>query len=198
MTDNNSDFLDNNDPISEERLAEVKASLEKLVGSDSSIEETDMVETILQGYLSSVLDGTGAEVTIERIIKQLATNQEFWMREICERLSRQEEMLDRQYRELQDLQEQISERNDWYEARIEKQKNTGFAVMLGFIIAGYLAIFHLLLNPSPPKTYNQLEQDAQDFVKDQEAQEERDELEGRAAPTVHPANGREPIRYQQK
>jgi hypothetical protein len=173
--DNNSDFLDDRDPIPEEKLQALKASLEKLVGSNSRLDETDMVENIMQEYLASVFDSTETEVdiTTDPGIKQLAASQESWMREVCAKLSRQEETLDRQHRELQKLQEQVSERNDWYEARIEKQKNTGFAVMFSVMIAGYLAIFHILLFPSPPKTYTQIEQE-------QEAQEARDEIQREA------------------
>lgn len=171
--DHNSDFLDDRDPIPEEKLQALKASLEKLVGSNSRLDETDMVENIMQEYLASVFDSTETEVeiTMEPSIKQLAANQESWMREVCAKLSRQEETLDRQHRELRKLQEQISERNDWYEARLEKQKNTGFAVMFGVIITGYLAIFHILLFPSPPKVYTEIQREAQKVT-----QEERDEL----------------------
>jgi hypothetical protein len=172
--DHNSDFLDDRDPIPEEKLQALKASLEKLVGSNSRLEETDMVENIMQEYLASVFDSTETEVdvTMEPSIKQLAANQESWMREVCAKLSRQEETLDRQHRELRKLQEQISERNDWYEARLEKQKNTGFAIMFGVIITGYLAIFHILLVPSPPKVYTEIQREAQKLT-----QEERDELD---------------------
>jgi hypothetical protein len=181
--DNNSDFLDDSDPIPEEKLEALKDSLERLVGSNSRLEEeTDLVESVLQEYLANAFDGTEteAEVTIEPSIKQLAANQESWMREICAKLSRQEEILDRQHMELRELQEQIRERNDWYEARLERQKNTGFAVMLSVIVAGYLAIFHILLIPSPPKTYTQIEQEAQNLIKEQEAQEARDEIQREA------------------
>jgi hypothetical protein len=181
--DNNSDFLDDSDPIPEEKLEALKDSLDRLVGSNSRLEEeTDLVESVLQEYLANAFDGTEteAEVTIEPSIKQLAANQESWMREICAKLSRQEEILDRQHMELRELQEQIRERNDWYEARLERQKNTGFAVMLSVIVAGYLAIFHILLIPSPPKTYTQIEQEAQNLIKEQEAQEARDEIQREA------------------
>lgn len=177
--DNNSDFLDDRDPIPEEKLQALKDSLEKLVGSNSRLDETDMVENIMQEYLASVFDSTETEVEVtkEPSLKQLAANQESWMREVCAKLSRQEETLNRQHRELQKLQEQVNERNDWYEARIEKQKNTGFAVMFSVMIAGYLAIFHILVFPSSPKRYTQIGQEVQT---EQEAQEARDELKREA------------------
>jgi hypothetical protein len=173
--DNNSDFLGDRDPIPEEKLQALKDSLEKLVGSNSRLDETDMVENIMQEYLANVFDSTETEVEVtkEPSLKQLAANQESWMREVCAKLSRQEETLNRQHRDLQKLQEQVNERNDWYEARIEKQKNTGFAVMFSVMIAGYLAIFHMLAFPSSPKRYTQIGQEVQT---EQEAQEARDDL----------------------